>query len=324
VSGAAALLAMAYPDRIAQRTGHGRFRLVSGRAALLKEDDPLAAAPFIVAAQLDAGRSEGRVRLAAEISEAEIRSLPGVGLELRERVEWDGAQQAVICREEERLGAVLLSQRALQRPDAEAVREAMLVGIRQLGLGALPWSDRLRQWLARVDCLRVAAPTDGWPDLSEAALEATLEGWLAPWLDGLSRRSHLQKIDLQGALLSRLSWQQQRELDRLAPTHIEVPSGSRIPLHYAMGKTPVLAVRLQEMFGLAETPRICGGRVALMLHLLSPARRPIQVTQDLRGFWERTYAEVRRELKGRYPKHLWPDDPWSATATARAKPRSRR
>ncbi|KRT54921.1 ATP-dependent helicase HrpB [endosymbiont of Ridgeia piscesae] len=324
VSGTAALLAMAYPDRIAQRTGHGRFRLTSGRGALLSENDPLAAAPFIVAVQLDAGRTEGRVMLAAEITEAEIRALPGVELELRERIEWDTAQQAVVCTEEERLGALVLSMRVLERPDAEAVRRAMLEGIRQLGLAALPWNDKLRQWLARVDCLRAAAPNQEWPDLSEARLVATLEVWLAPWLDGISRRSQLQKIDLHGALLSLLSWDQQRELDRLAPTHLQVPSGSRIPLYYEMGKAPVLAVRLQEMFGLGETPSLCGGRVQLMLHLLSPAQRPIQVTQDLRGFWERTYADVKKELKGRYPKHYWPDDPWSAAATARAKPRRSR
>ncbi len=178
-------------------------------------------------------------------------------------------------------------------------------------------------WPVSTACVLLRRIKSG-PTSRKPGLVATPRVWLAPWLDGISRRSQLQKIDLHGALLSLLSWDQQRELDRLAPTHLQVPSGSRIPLYYEMGKAPVLAVRLQEMFGLGETPSLCGGRVQLMLHLLSPAQRPIQVTQDLRGFWERTYAEVKKELKGRYPKHYWPDDPWSAAATARAKPRRSR
>jgi ATP-dependent helicase HrpB len=169
--------------------------------------------------------------------------------------------------------------------------------------------------------MRAWFPDESWPDVSDAALTGTLADWLGPYLDGITRRAHLARLDLLAILKARLDWQQGQQLDRDAPTHLEVPSGSRLKLDYTPGESPVLAVKLQEMFGLADTPRVARGRVPVTLHLLSPARRPIQVTQDLKGFWERTYSEVKKELKGRYPKHPWPDDPWSAAPTRRAKPR---
>jgi ATP-dependent helicase HrpB len=167
----------------------------------------------------------------------------------------------------------------------------------------------LRQWL----------PEEQWPDISDESLAETLPDWLSPYLPGISRREHLNRLDLGSILRNQLDWAQQKRLDELAPTHIQVPSGSRLRLHYNAGEAPVLAVKLQEMFGLADTPRIGGGRIAVMLHLLSPAQRPVQVTQDLKGFWENTYRDVKKELKGRYPKHPWPDDPWSALPTRRTK-----
>ena len=160
------------------------------------------------------------------------------------------------------------------------------------------------------------------PDVSDATLTVTLDQWLPPYLDGVTRRAHLVRLDLLAILSAHLGWKQGQQLDSDAPTHLSVPSGSHLRLDYKPGESPVLAVKLQEMFGLADTPRVARGRVAVTLHLLSPARRPIQVTQDLRGFWERTYVQVRKELKGRYPKHPWPEDPWNAVPTARAKRRT--
>jgi ATP-dependent helicase HrpB len=317
------LLASAYPDRVAKQRGadSGGYQLASGRGARLPEGDLLGGSEYLVAAQLDAGQREGRIFLAAPISLEELREHQVKHIKQRSVVRWDGQSEAVIAQEEERFGALLLSRRLLETADPEALCGAMLQGIRQMGLGCLPWSDAAREWQVRVLSLHHWQPEAGWPDISDEALLKTLETWLAPWLDGITRRSHLQKLDLAAILRSRLDWQQQQALDELAPTHIQVPSGSRKRLEYRMGEPPVLAVRLQEMFGLAETPTVCRGRVPVMLHLLSPAQRPIQVTQDLRGFWERTYSEVKKELKGRYPKHHWPDDPWSAQPTARAKPR---
>ena len=196
----------------------------------------------------------------------------------------------------------------------------MLTGICRLGLDSLPWSDELRDWRARVLSLRYWFPDDGWPDVSDGWLADHLDEWLAPWLDGITRREHLPRLDLAAALQALLDHRQRARLNALAPTHLQVPSGSRLRLRYAPGEPPVLAVKLQELFGLGDTPRIADGRIAVTLHLLSPAQRPIQVTQDLRGFWERTYAEVKKELKGRYPKHPWPDDPRTATPTRRARP----
>ncbi|HEY5649630.1 MAG TPA: ATP-dependent helicase C-terminal domain-containing protein, partial [Nitrospiria bacterium] len=200
-------------------------------------------------------------------------------------------------------------------------RSAMIQGIRAMGLEALPWSKPLRAWQARVLSMRHWFPKEDWPDVSDAGLFETLKEWLGPYLDGVTRRGHLARINLENILRARLDWKQNQELEKEAPSHLTVPSGSRLPLEYRPGESPVLAVKLQEMFGLADTPRVARGTVPVTLHLLSPARRPIQVTQDLRGFWDRTYPEVKKELKGRYPKHPWPDDPWKAPPTKRTKKR---
>ncbi|MEW8553551.1 MAG: ATP-dependent helicase HrpB [Candidatus Thiodiazotropha sp.] len=318
---AAQLLALAYPDRLAQRTGQGRFRLANGRAALLEDWDPLAAQAFLVIAQLDAGETQGRARLAAAITETEIRHLPDIEIANESRVEWDKREQRVKAYEEERIGAVVLTHRPTAAPDPDAVAGAMLQGVAGMGLAALPWNKQLRNWQMRACWLGSQLDDSNWPDLADAWLSAHLDDWLAPWLAGIGSRDQLQRIDLTGILHGMLDWRQKQRLEREAPSHLQVPSGSRIPLRYSQEAAPVLAVRLQEMFGLADTPRICNGRVPVMLHLLSPAQRPMQITDDLVGFWERTYPQVKRELKGRYPKHYWPDDPMQAEATARAKPR---
>jgi len=315
------LLALAYPDRVAlaRNRESGRYQLASGRGARLREDEMRLRAPCIVAASLDARDEEGLIYLAAPLEEEQLRRHFAGHLRLEDSVRWDSQQQLVVTRREERFGALVLQSKPLPRPDSEQVRAAMQEGVRRLGIDALPWTPELRQWQARVRCLREWCPEEGLPDVSDVALLGSMEQWLAPFLDGVSRRDHLARVDLPAALHGVLNWKQSRRLDEGAPTHLEVPSGSRIRLEYAPGQSPVLAVKLQEMFGSADTPRIAWGRVPVTLHLLSPARRPIQVTQDLRGFWDRTYAEVKKELKGRYPKHPWPDDPWNAPPTRRTR-----
>ena len=235
-------------------------------------------------------------------------------------VRWDRNSAVVIAREERRLGALVLSQRPLQQPDQDALTSAMLEGVREMGLECLPWSEEARQLQARILSLRQWLPEEKWPDLSDDGLLATLDTWLAPYLSGITRREHLAKLKLADILKNMIAWDRQQRLEQAAPTHLQVPSGSRKKLAYSTdAEPPVLAVKLQELFGLADTPTVADGRVAVMLHLLSPAQRPIQVTRDLNSFWTNTYAEVKKELKGRYPKHPWPDDPWSAQATARVK-----
>ena len=318
-----ALLASAYPDRIVQlrAASSSRYLLSSGRGVALPEGDSLSGCDYLVAAQLDAGRSEGSIFLAAPVMLSEVRSGQKSHIKIVSSVQWDSREQAVSSQAKESLGALTLASFPIKKADPDAINSAMLEGIRQMGIAALPWSDALRGWQMRLLSLRHWQPDGGWPDLSDRALMESMEEWLAPWLAGISRKSHLQRLDLEAILSSTLTWERQRALEQGAPATIQVPSGSRKRLRYQPGEPPVLAVRLQEMFGLADTPAVCWGEVPVLLHLLSPAQRPIQVTQDLRGFWERTYSEVKKELKGRYPKHYWPDDPWSARPTARAKPR---
>ncbi len=319
------LLAAAYPDRIGKRRngGQGRYLLASGRGVRLPEGDPLAGSEYLVIADLDAGKTEGRIYLAATIDLEQIRQVQRTGIKVDARIKWEPGSRSVVVREEERLGALVLSSRPLVNPDPDRVRKAMLVGIRNMGLDALPWSRTAMEWRARMSTLRYWQPEAGWPDLTDEGLMQSLAHWLGPWLDGVSREEHLKRLDLEVILKGQLDWGRLQQVERLTPTHIPVPSGSRKRLEYQPGGPPVLKVKLQEMFGLGDTPRVCDGKVPVMLHLLSPAQRPVQVTQDLKGFWERTYQEVKRELKGRYPKHYWPDDPWEAVPTARVKPRGK-
>lgn len=318
------LLALAYPDRIAQqRTPNGpAYLLANGRGARLPEWEIRLRQPLLVAATLDAGEGEGLIYLAATLRAEMLSTIMPGHVKSEEEVRWDAEQQIVVARRVERLGALVLDSAPLKKSDPEKLRAAMLEGVRRMGLEVLPWNDEARQWQARVLSLRQWFPDENWPDVSDSALAATLDDWLAPYLDGSTRRDHLARLDMPAMLKGHLDWKQGQQLDQDAPTHITVPSGSHLKLEYNPGESTVLAVKLQEMFGLADTPRIARGRVPVTLHLLSPARRPIQVTQDLKGFWERTYAEVKKELKGRYPKHPWPDDPWNAVPTARAKRRT--
>jgi ATP-dependent helicase HrpB len=319
------LLACAYPDRIgrSREAGSGRYLLANGRGARFTEPQSLAASEFIVAAELDAREREARILLAAPLSQEELETHFHADITESASVGWDSREQAVLARRQRRLGALVLSDQPQRQPDAAAVAAALMTGIRELGLESLPWTPELRQWQARVQLLRREDPAADWPEVGDAALLATLEQWLAPWLTGLSRRDHLVGLPLGEALHALLDHRRQRQLAEQAPTHVVVPSGSRVALDYLDGAAPSLSVRLQEVFGLAETPRIAGGRLAVMMKLLSPARRPVQVTRDLASFWAHGYHEVRKELKGRYPRHYWPDDPHQAEATRRVRPRPR-
>ena len=315
---AGVLLAFAYPDRIARRRAgsDNRFIMSNGRGALFFEAEPLAAEDMIVAAHLDGSR-EARIFLAARVQAEQLRDTHAALLTTVTHVEWDEREGCVQARRQVRIGEVVLDDEPWKEADPQAVAQALLKGIRRQGVAALPWNAASRELQARLSFMQGLEP-QSWPDVSDAALLATLESWLLPCITGLSRLLHLKRLDLPAILLARLDWPAQRRLEEQAPTHLQVPSGSRVRLDYSQA-TPVLAVRLQEMFGLTETPCIAGGRVPVLLHLLSPARRPVQVTQDLAAFWQGSYHDVRKELKGRYPKHHWPDDPQLARATTRTR-----
>lgn len=319
------LLAWAYPDRIGRARGDGgRYLLANGRGARFGEPQALAKAEFIVAAELDGAEREARIFLAAPLRHADLEEYFSAQIRDHAEIVWDDREQAVRARRERRLGALLLDSAEIRNPDSQAVQNAALAGLRQLGPAGLPWTPELRQWQARVSLMRqygVASP-EPWPDLSDAALAATLEDWAPPWISGLTRREHFSRMDLGNALRSRLTYAQRAILEREAPAHFTVPSGSAVPIDYLDGEIPTLSVRLQEMFGLNQTPSVAAGRLPLLLKLLSPARRPVQITRDLVSFWNRGYHEVKKDLKGRYPKHYWPDDPYTAEPTRRAKARS--
>jgi ATP-dependent helicase HrpB len=315
------LIALAYPERVGQRRGTGSFRLVSGRGAALDPLDAIAKSDFLAVAALDGGDANAKIHLAAPLTLTEIENLFGGEIVRSETVGWDPKDQAVVARDERRLGALTLHARAIANVPPERLIKGAIQGIRELGLQALEWTSAATALRQRIVFARRLQPEQGWPDMSDAALLIGLETWLGPFLAGVTRRAHFAKLDLYEALSAMLDWSARKRLDALAPETILVPSGSNIAVGYG-GDEPVLAVRLQELFGLSETPRVGGGTVPVTLHLLSPARRPVQVTKDLKSFWTNGYPEVKKDLKGRYPKHFWPDDPWTAPATSRAKPRS--
>ena len=317
------LVALAYPDRIAQRRGAGgKYRLSGGGGAFLDPADGLAAQDFLAIADLDGAARDARIYLAAAITRAEIEDAFAADIVDADVMEWDAREQIVQARRQRRLGALILEDRPLTKADPELLAGAMIDGIRNLGLAALPWSDHARSLQQRVAVLCKTFPEDGWPDLSDTALMATLEQWLAPYLNGMSRRSHLANLDLTAALQSLLPWPLPQKLDDLAPTHLTVPSGSHIVVDYSADGSPALHVKLQEVFGLSDTPTVAGGRVPVTLHLLSPARRPVAVTRDLKSFWANVYPQVRGEMRGRYPRHIWPENPLDATPVKRSiKPR---
>ncbi|THJ24773.1 MAG: ATP-dependent helicase HrpB [Nitrospira sp. CG24E] len=320
------LLALAYPDRIAQRQRgtDARYLMANGRGALFARPDPLGSEDYLVIADLDGGTQWARIDLAAPIQLSDLETLFADKVQVIDEVLWDDTKQMVRATRQRRLGSLVLSEQGLSKPDASMISTALLQGISRAGLDKLAWTPELRQWRARVAFLRrIDGEESRWPDLSDEALLLTLDDWLGPFLSGLTTLDRVMRLDLTQPLHRLLTWEQQRQLERWAPTHLTVPSGSNVRVEYETPDLPILAVRLQEMFGCKDTPRLVDGKIPVMLHLLSPARRPVQITQDLSSFWKFTYVEVKKELRGRYPKHSWPDDPLTAPPTAKTKRRTR-
>jgi ATP-dependent helicase HrpB len=317
------LLAIAFPDRIAQLRSTGRFLLSNGRGAMIPQLQPLSNAAYMVAVELDDQGADSRIYLAAPVEIEELLHLAQDGLPIEEEdvITWDSTAQAVRARKQLRLGALVLKEGPLANPDPDLILQALVEGIIEKGLKLLPWSKAANQLRQRLLFMHRLEPSE-WPDVTDEALLESAVDWLAPHLYGSKSMNDLKQLQMTSILESMLSWDQRRELDELAPTHLVVPSGSRIPIDYTEVSAPVLAVRLQEMFGLERTPKLGRGRIPLTIHLLSPAQRPVQVTQDLASFWRNAYFEVRKDLKGRYPKHYWPDNPLEAVPTNRVRPRN--
>jgi len=355
------LLAFAYPDRIGRRRGdtQGRYTLSNGRGAHFAEVQSLAKNEFIVAVDLDDRDRDARILLAAAITKSDIEKYLPERLQRLDSVAWNSREQAVIASRVTKLDAIVLEEKPLPQVPAETARTAMLAGVREMGLDALPWDRDARDLQARIEFVRRmtagesgdaavrpsgapstgAAPTTGraapasataapasgtaapgcgagnWPPVSDTALLQTRDTWLPPWLEGITRRDHLARLSMIDVLRGILTWEQQKALDQLAPTHLQVPSGSRIRIDYLDESAPAVSVRLQEVFGLQETPKLAGGRAPVTFKLLSPAQRPVQVTKDLAGFWRGSYADVRKDMRGRYPKHYWPENPLEAEPT---------
>lgn len=312
------LLLEAYPDRIAQQQEKhsNRYKLANGRMVKLPPHDPLAREPWLCVAQLDAGDQEGKIFLAAAIDVNDVLSFAQVF----ERIFWDEERGAVAGVVEQRVGSLVLSSKPLTAISEEQRLDVLLKMIREKDLRAIGWNEWCDNWQARVTSLAIWRKGENWPAVDEEALLKSLEVWLAPFLTGITKLTELQKLDWPVILPTLLPWELQTKLNQLAPEKIQVPSGSALSLQYFNdGSWPVLKVRLQEMFGLANTPEINEGRTKILLHLLSPGYKPVQVTQDLKSFWHTAYHEVRKELRIRYPKHHWPEDPWTAQAVRGVK-----
>jgi ATP-dependent helicase HrpB len=313
--GAAGLLACAYPDRIGRRrTGDApRFLLANGRGAAFAHVDRLGRSEFIVALDLDDRDREARILLAAALDRATLEAAADGRLRREVEVAWSSQDEAVVAREVERIDGLVIAEKPLPRVPLEAALAAMQEGLRQLGVDALPWTDEARAFCARVELARRSAlpGTGDWPDFSAAALAAD-HGWLEPWLEGVTRRSHLARLPVMDALRLRLGAERCRRLDDWLPSHLTVPTGSRIRIDYLDDLAPCASMRMQEVFGMATTPRLADGRLPVTFKLLSPAQRPLQVTADLASFWRNAYVEVRKDMRGRYPRHYWPEDPLQA------------
>ena len=315
------LLALAYPERVAKRrdADGSRYQMVGGAGAVLPKDTRLAREKYLAVGDVDGVGAEAKIFLAEPIAEEDVRKVFADHLVIEEEVRWDERQESVVARQLTRLGEILISEQPLTNQGEETLR-AMVSGIRMMGLDVLPWNNTAISMRTRSEWLRNQniVATD-WPALSNDHLLSTLDEWLAPYLDGVTRRSHLARLDMTSILNSLFTYEQLRQIDRLAPTHLVVPTGSHIAVEYTVGSQPILAVRLQEMFGQVETPRVADGKVSVLLHLLSPARRPLAVTQDLPSFWKNAYHDVRKDMRGRYPRHYWPENPQEAEPTRKTK-----
>jgi len=315
------LLSLAYPDRIGKLrpTGKGRYLLSGGKGAVMPEGDPLSSTPLIIAADLDGDVREARLRLAIPVRESEVMEWHGDRVSEEPICEWSKRDRMVVARLQRRLGAVAIEDRRWQNPPEEAVVKAVIDGIRDMGIGCLHWSKPARFLVARVEWLRARGPD--LPIMEDTALAADLESWLGPYLGQCRTRADIAKLDILEPLQARLGWDGQQVLDRLAPPSITAPTGTRLAIDYASAP-PMVSVRLQEMFGLTTHPTVGPDRLPLLIELLSPARRTVQTTADLPGFWKSSYADVRKDMRGRYPRHPWPEDPSAAVPTKRVKPRS--
>ena len=312
------LLSFAYPDRIAQRQSDRsiRYKLANGRLARFPHPHPLENEEYLVIVNLDGVQPISQIYMATPLHDEDLFAHCKSLMHTQEYVAWDEISETVIARREKRLGSLILEEHRLHQPNQDLIVHALLKGIRSKGLSCLPWTNAQRNWLARVQLLsHILEQKTDWPDVTDDMLVKTLETWLAPYLTDISSLAQLKQIDLTWPLQAHLSPEQHCTLDSLAPTHLTVPTGSRVPLDYTSGEIPILAVRLQELFGMTQTPTLAHGKLPVLIHLLSPARRPVQVTQDLISFWKTGYPEVKKELKGRYPKHFWPDDPLQAPPT---------
>lgn len=312
------LLAIAYPDRIAmKKQGSNQHVLASGRGVLLPGGDHLHQADFLVAAHVDGGKKQGRIFLCAALTRDEIIHEQSHLLTRENRVEWNNSKVDAVSVLS--LGSLEIARKTIAEADSEQIKSCLMEGIKLCGIECLNWQKKSRELQARIESAHAIEP-EKWIDVSDSSLIKDLS-WLAPYLDAIRSLKQLKKLDLNTILLSRLSWQEQQDLERLLPTHYLAPSGSKVKMLYQPGEAPVLAVRIQEMFGATETPTVYNRKIPIVIHLLSPARRPAQVTADLISFWQNTYPAVKKELAGRYPKHYWPDDPLIAQATARCKRR---
>ena len=318
------LLACAYPDRIARKRHSGGYQLANGRSASFAAQHHLGKNRWLAVAEVSGqARIRGDViRSAASLSEDLFESLLHNVVSNVTIAEWDKKTKRFVAEKQQRIGALVLQRKKLNEVPVEAKRNALIQHIEKEGLGLLPWNKDLLQWCARINLIRSTLGETDWPNVSEENLLSTLREWLGPYLDQVNLLSDFKKLDLKTILSSQLSWEKQQQLDQLAPQRLKVASGSFIAINYAESP-PILAVKLQEMFGCEETPTLVNGKVTLQVHLLSPAGRPLQVTQDLIGFWRTSYHDVKKEMKGRYPKHPWPDDPLVAIATRKTKARQK-
>lgn len=316
-----ALVALAYPDRIAERRpgGEARYRLSNGKGAVLPAEDALRDAPYLAIASVGGEARDARIRLATPVSAATIEHMFENEIQEGETAVWDRQTRSVIARRQKRLNALVLYDAPARNIPDDQIATALVAGIRDTGLECLPWSREATDWRWRVQCFHQA--TGAGPDFSDNALLETLEEWLLPYLAGMRRMEHLKSLDMQAILKARLDWSSLQTMDKQVPSHFTVPSGSSIRIDYTDPAAPVLPVKLQEMFGSTETPSIIDGRLALSIHLLSPAGRPLQITRDLQAFWRNAYPQVKGEMKGRYPKHPWPDDPLTVAPTRHTKSR---
>jgi len=316
------MIALAYPERIAKSRGgaSGSFALANGRGAMIDAASPLAREPYLAVAELAGSAAQGRILSAAPIALADMEARFAGRIEVRDEVTFDAASASLRGRSSRRLGGIVLSDRPMPITPDDASAQKLADGIAAIGVARLPWTKALQQWRDRVLFLRLSEG-DEWPDLSDAALAKTTREWLAPALAGKTGLGELTPDEFDAALTNLLPWPLKRRLDAEALTHFEAPTGSRVPIDYETEGGPKISIRVQELFGLSRHPSIAGGKVPLLIELLSPAHRPVQMTRDLPGFWRGSYAAVRTDMRGRYPKHPWPEDPIAAPPTRRAKPR---